>query len=87
MESLGTIVTRERLELMASRMLTRTSPQLGVLLKKSLWKIVRIPVLILAVLIGWCLILALALHTNAFASCLWIFLTICKLFELCSHRR
>ena len=87
LESLGIIVTRERLDLMANRMLTRTSPQLSVLLKKSLWKIVRIPVLILAVLIGWCLILALALHTNAFASYLWIFLTIFKLFELCSHRQ
>jgi hypothetical protein len=87
LETLGIIVTRERLELMANRMLTRTSPQLGVLLKKSLWKIVRIPVLILAVLIGWCLILALALHTNAFAACLWICFTVVKLCELCGHRR
>jgi hypothetical protein len=29
----------------------------------------------------------LALHTNPLAPCLWIFLTICKLFEICSHRR
>jgi hypothetical protein len=86
-ETLGIIVTRERFEKMANRLLTRSSPRLSVLLKKSLWKIVRIPVLILAVLIGWCLILALALHTNPLAPCLWIFLTICKLFEICSYRR
>ena len=86
-ETLGIIVTRERFERMANRLLTRSSPRLSVLLKKSLWKIVRIPVLILAVLIGWCLIFALALDTSAFAVMISIFFTIYNLHELIRHRR
>ena len=85
-ETLGIIVTRERLERMANRMLTRTSPRLGVLLKKSLWKIVRIPVLLITVLIVWCLIFALAWDTSPFALFLWITLTMYSLLELCGHR-
>ena len=87
LETLGIIVTKERLERMADRMLIRSCPRLGVLLKKSLWKIVRIPILLIAVLIGWCLIFALAWDTNAFAVMLWILFTIFKLCELCGHRR
>ena len=87
LETLGIIVTKERLERMADRMLIRCCPRLGVLLKKSLWKIVRIPILLIAVLIGWCLIFALAWDTNAFAVMLWILFTIFKLCELCGHRR
>lgn len=86
-ETLGIIVTRERFEKMANRLLTRNSPRLSVLLKKSLWKIVRIPVLILTVLIGWGLIFALAWDTSAFAVMLWIFFTIYNLHELIRHRR
>ena len=86
-ETLGIIVTRERLERMANRMLTRSSPRFGVLVKKSLWKIVRIPVLLIAALIGWCLIFALAWDTNPFALMLWIFFTIYNLRELIPHRR
>lgn len=86
-ETLGIIVTRERLERMADRMLIRSYPRMGVLLKKSLWKIVRIPVLLIAALIGWCLIFTLAWDTNAFAVMLWILFTIFKLCELCGHRR
>jgi hypothetical protein len=84
-ETLGIIVTRERFEKMANRLLTRSSPRLSVLLKKSLWKIVRIPVLILAILIGWCLIFALALDTSAFALILWVTLTMYSLLELSRH--
>lgn len=87
LETLGIIVTKARLERMADRMLIRCCPRLGVLLKKSLWKIVRIPVLLIAALIGWCLIFALAWDTNAFAVMLWILFTIFKLCELCGHRR
>ena len=86
-ETLGIIVTRERLERMANRMLTRSSPRLGVLLKRSLWKIVRIPVLLIGGLIGWCLVFALAWDNNAFAVMLWIFFTIYNLRELIPHRR
>ena len=87
LETLGIIVTKARLERIADRMLIRCCPRLGVLLKKSLWKIVRIPVLLIAALIGWCLIFALAWDTNAFAVMLWILFTIFKLCELCGHRR
>jgi len=85
-ETLGIIVTRERFERMANRLLTRSSPRLSVLLKKSLWKIARIPVLLIAALIGWCLVFALALDTSAFALFLWISLTMYSLLELCGHR-
>lgn len=86
LETLGIIVTKERLERMADRMLIRCCPRLGALLKKSLWKIVRIPILLIAVLIGWCLIFALAWDNNVFAGMLWILFTIFKLCELCGHR-
>ena len=86
-ETLGIIVTRERLERMANRLLTRSSPRLSVLVKKSLWKIVRTPVLLIAALIGWCLVFALAWDTNPFALMLWIFFTIYNLHELIRRRR
>ena len=47
----------------------------------------RIPILLIAVLIGWCLIFALAWDTNAFAVMLWILFTIFKLCELCGQGR
>ena len=86
-ETLGIIVTRERLERMADRMLIRSCPRMGVLFKKSLWKIVRIPVLLIGGLVGWCLVFALAWDTNPFALMLWIFFTIYNLHELIRRRR